>query len=153
MKAKRRSSKYARSYDTVAARQAYSTYMTEVFYQMKLMTMFLQIKKVEQLLYSTFKGNKATHYGTENEKTTRQQYHTYMQQNGHPNLNVQARGLFVSLENLMACLVHDPDTSQPLGLVEIKNPYSLCTTPHIGRSHQEPYILFRIQKYDTYTLK
>ena len=188
VKAKRRSSKYARIDDTVAARKAYSRYDRGVlpdeidspdhleqlktgFYKTKVVvtpeeaktierhtidqadneqwinerrkritasrvgeiakmrTTTKRSKKVEQLLYSTFKGNKATHYGSEKEETTRQQYHTYMQQNGHPNLNVEACGLFVSLENPWLAgtpdgLVHDPDTSQPLGLVEIKNPYS-----------------------------
>lgn len=57
---------------------------------------------------------------------------TYMNQNGHSNLTVQECGLFVSLSNSWLAgtpdgLVHDPDndSAQPLGLVEIKNPYSV----------------------------
>lgn len=51
-----------------------------------------QSNKVQQLLYSRFKGNAATHYGAEKEETTRQQYITYMKQNGHSNLNVEVCG-------------------------------------------------------------
>lgn len=52
-----------------------------------------------------------------------------MKQNGHPNLEVEVCGLFVSQENPWLAgtpdgLVHDPDTAKPLGLIEIKNPYS-----------------------------
>ena len=87
-------------------------------------------KKVELLLYSNFRGNAATHYGSDKEESTRQQYETYMKQNGHPTFKIEKCGLFVSLENpwLAASpdgLVHDPDTAQPLGLIEIKNPYSV----------------------------
>ena len=88
-------------------------------------------KKVKQLLYSTFRGNAATRYGSEKEDETRQKYITYMKQKGHSNLTVDVCGLFISLENPWLAgtpdgLVHDPsdDSSQPLGLVEIKNPYS-----------------------------
>ena len=35
-------------------------------------------KKVELLLYSNFRGNAATHYGSDKEESTRQQYETYM---------------------------------------------------------------------------
>ena len=87
-------------------------------------------KKVELLLYSNFRGNAATHYGSDKEESTRQQYETYMKQNGHPTFKIEKCGLFVSLENpwLAASpdgLVHDPDTAQPLGLIEINNPYSV----------------------------
>lgn len=85
--------------------------------------------KVQQLLYGTFRGNTATRYGAENEETTRQRYVTHMKQNGHPNLIVQPCGLFISLETpwLAATpdgLVHDPASSPPSGLIEVKNPYS-----------------------------
>ncbi len=88
-------------------------------------------KKVEMLLYSKFRGNAATQYGSYKEESTRQQYETYMRQNGHPNLKVEKCGLFVSLENPWLAsspdgVVYDPDDSiQPLGIIEIKNPYSL----------------------------
>ena len=87
-------------------------------------------KKVQQLLYATFKGNAATRYGTEKEDSTRRQYTTYMRQNGHPNLEVELCGLFVSLENPWLAgtpdgLVHDSTEDSPSGLVEIKKPYSV----------------------------
>ena len=40
-------------------------------------------EKVEELLYSRFKGNRATLYGPSKKDTTKQQYITYQQQNGH----------------------------------------------------------------------
>ena len=87
--------------------------------------------KVQTLLYSNFKGNKATRYGTAKEEEARQEYITYKRRNGHPDLNVETCGLFVSLTTPWLAAspdgtVYDPeDTSQVLGLVEIKNPYSM----------------------------
>ena len=87
--------------------------------------------KVKDLLYSTFRGNEATHYGSEMEDRTIQQYITYQQRNGHPDVTVQKCGLFISEQNnwLAATphgIVHDPsDASHPQGLVEIKNPFSV----------------------------
>ncbi len=89
-------------------------------------------QKVQSLLYSNFKGNKATHYGTAKEQETRQEYITYQQRNGHPDLSVETCGLFISLTTPWLAAspdgtVYDPkDASQVLGLVEIKNPpYSM----------------------------
>ena len=88
-------------------------------------------KKIQELLYNKFRGNKATYYGAQMEEQTREQYETYQQQNGYPGLQVQKCGLFISLDTpwLAASpdgLVHDPsDHSQPLGILEIKNPYSV----------------------------
>ena len=87
-------------------------------------------KKVEQLLYSKFRGNVATRYGASKEEQTRKEYETHMRSNGHTNLSVEPCGLFVSVEHpwLAASpdgLVTDPtDRVSPFGLVEIKNPYS-----------------------------
>ena len=87
-------------------------------------------KKVEEMLYSKFKGNAATRYGLEKEDMTKELYVTYQRQRGHPDLTAANCGLFISLEYpwLGATpdgVVTDPsDTSQPLGLVEIKNPYA-----------------------------
>ncbi len=90
-------------------------------------------KKVENLLYSKFKGNAATRYGSCMEDTTVKEYETYQHQHGHPNLKVNGCGLFISLNDpwLAATpdgIVDDPsdDVTQTLGLLEIKNPYSLC---------------------------
>ncbi len=87
-------------------------------------------KKVQELLYTGFKGNKATTYGLEKEGIARQEYITYQQRNNHPDLAVHDCGLFVSKDsNWLAAtpdgLVHDPsDSIHPTGLLEIKNPYT-----------------------------
>ena len=88
-------------------------------------------KKVENLLYTKFRGNAATRYGSGMEDKTIEEYVSYQQMHGHPNIKVHRYGLFIP--------VHDPwlagtpdgvvddlddDTSQSLGLVEIKNPYT-----------------------------
>ena len=39
-------------------------------------------KKIEELLYNKFRGNKD--YSAQMEEQTREQYETYQQQNGHP---------------------------------------------------------------------
>ncbi len=82
-------------------------------------------KKVEALLYSNFRVNAATRYGLDKEESSSLQYLAYMRENGHPSLQVEKCGLFVSLETpwLAASpdgLVHDPDASYPDGLLEIK---------------------------------
>ncbi len=88
-------------------------------------------KKVEGLLYTRFRGNVATRYGTTMEDITKVQYETFQRQNGHPDLKVENCGLAISLENpwLAASpdgLVTDPsDATRPLGLIEIKNPHSV----------------------------
>ena len=93
-------------------------------------------KKVQQLLYNSFRGNAATQYGTQMEELTRQKYQTYMKETGHSCLTVEKCGLFISIENPwlagtpdgLVCDFAD-DCSQSLGLVEIKNPYSAqCMT-------------------------
>ena len=87
-------------------------------------------KKVESLLYSTFRGNQSTRYGTLMERTTIEQYVSYQRQHDHPGLRVDSCGLFISeLNNWLAAtpdgIVHDPsDTVNPSGLLEIKNPFS-----------------------------
>ena len=91
-------------------------------------------EKVESLLYSTFKGNAATRYGSSMEHTAIIEYETYQHQHGHPNLKVDRCGLFISSEHpwLAASpdgVVNDTsdDSCQSLGLVEIKKTYSLQT--------------------------
>ena len=87
--------------------------------------------KVKKLLYSTFRGNAATRYGSEKEELALQEYTTYQRRNHHPDLRTESCGLFISENNnwLAATpdsLVHDSsDAAHPLGLVEIKNPYSV----------------------------
>ena len=83
-------------------------------------------KTVRDLLHSTYN----TRYGIEMETTAQQEYITHQHHSDHSCLVVEKCGLFVSPENpwLAASpdgMVHDPcDSSQPLGLVEIKNPHS-----------------------------
>ena len=114
-------------------------------------------KKVESLLYSRFRGNAATRYGTAMEDTARSQYQTYQRQNGHPDLHVEKCGLFVSLDNpwLAATpdgLVSDPsETTQPLGLLEIKNPFTERDQPLIEACKKPSFCLE--QKADKFTLK
>ena len=119
-------------------------------------------KKVEQLLHSKFKGNTATRYGADMEEKACKQYKTYMTQTGHPNLTTEACGLFVSLLNPWLAgtpdgLVNDPsNTSQPLGLVEIKNPYAAqnktlteaVKTPAFCLEHKDG--LFRLKRRHNY---
>ena len=62
----------------------------------KMRTKTKRSKKVHELLYSTFKGNKATIYGLEKEATARQDYITHQQQNNHPNLSVQDWNIHIS---------------------------------------------------------
>ena len=90
-------------------------------------------KKVQQLLYSSFKGSAATKYGIDNEDLARQKYITYMKEHGQSHLTVRQCGLFISTEN--PWLAASPDgivenstngpQSQTSGLLEIKNPYSV----------------------------
>ena len=88
-------------------------------------------KKVKELLYNTFRGNQATQYGLAKEEETTIQYTTYQQQNGHPDLKVDICGLCVSTANpwLAASpdgFILDPSESEhSLGLLEMKNPYSV----------------------------
>ena len=86
-------------------------------------------KKVEALLYSKFKGNQATQYGTYMEPVAREQYVTYQQQNGHPGLTTIKTGLVVSLQTPWLAAtpddqVYDPTALPPQGLAEYKNPYA-----------------------------
>ena len=87
-----------------------------------------KVKKIQELLYNTFRGNQATQYGLAKEEETILQYTTHQQRNGHPDLKVDLCGLCVSLANpwLAASpdgFVCDPsDQNNPLGLLEIKNP-------------------------------
>ncbi len=114
-------------------------------------------KKVKQLLYNSFKGNAATHYGISNEDDTREKYITYMKQHGHSNLSVEKCGLFVSTENPWLAgtpdgLVHDPDSTQPLGLLEIKNPYSVREMM-ISEAVEKPSFYLEKKEDNIYKLK
>ena len=86
-------------------------------------------KKVEALLYSTFRGNEATRYGQEMEEQTRKDYELHQQQNGHEGLKTQPVGLVISLENPWLAAspdnrVDDPSETPTTGLAEYKNPFA-----------------------------
>ena len=55
--------------------------------------------KVKNLLCNTFRGNAATRYGADMEDTARTEYVTYRRRNGHPDLEVDQCGLFISEHN------------------------------------------------------
>ena len=85
--------------------------------------------KVQQILYSTFRGNAATRYGIQMEDVARQQYITHQQQQGHSGLKTEKTGLIVSVENPWLAAspddrVLDPLANPPCGLAEYKNPFS-----------------------------
>ena len=114
-------------------------------------------KKVQNLLYSTFRGNEATRYGSEKEEETTQQYINHQRKNGHPDLSVDKSGLSISLTNPWLAAspdgtVHDPsDTDQGLGLVEVKNPYSMRGKSLAEACKSSTFCL--ANKHDTYELK
>ncbi len=91
-------------------------------------------KKVQALLYSTFRGNQATRYGTSMEAISIDRYKSYYQKK-YPEFHVDKCGLFISeTNNWLAAtpdgIVYDPsNTAQPLGLLEIKNPFSFKDQP------------------------
>ena len=119
-------------------------------------------KKVEEILYSRFKGNRATEYGRSTEDTARHQYVAYQHQNGHVGLQTIQTGLVVSVDNPWLAAspddkVHDPSsTPQSLGLAEYKNPYA-------ARDFTLPEACHRVKTFclerreengkDTYSLK
>lgn len=111
-------------------------------------------KRVENLLYTRFRGNAATRYGAVMEDTAKHEYQTYQQQHGHPGLKVDNCGLFVSLNHpwLAATpdgIVNDPsDATQPLGLLEIKKPI-FSTKSNFDRGIRKEDILFRKKRQVT----
>ncbi len=65
--------------------------------------------------------------------------------------------LFVSTENPWLAgtpdgLVHDPDSTQPLGLLEIKNPYSVREMT-ISKAVEKPFFYLEKKGNDIYQLK
>ncbi len=88
-------------------------------------------KNVQNLLYSTFKGTEATRYGSAKEQETIDLYIAHQKKNGHRQLTINKCGLSISISNpwLAASpdgVVSDPSNpSQALGLVEVKNPFSV----------------------------
>lgn len=123
-------------------------------------------KKVEELLYSRFKGNRATLYGSSKEDTTRQQYITYQQQNGHFGLETQQSGLVISCDNHWLAAspddrVNDPSSVQSQGVAEYKNPFAAkdltleeacdkCKTFCLERRRQNGKQTFKLKKRHNY---
>ena len=88
--------------------------------------------KVRELLYTVFTGSKATRFGTLNEEVARQEYVTKQRENGHAGLQTTACGLVIHPDTPWLAAspdgrVEDPSVAEPLGLglIEIKNPYSV----------------------------
>ena len=91
----------------------------------------LRSKKVEEMLYRKFKGNKATKYGTVMESTSRQEYLQYHNQHGHKFTSVRT-GLVISLENPWLAAspddqVHD-EASSPHGVWQSIRTHSVQDT-------------------------
>ena len=123
-------------------------------------------KKVKELLYSTFRGNKATHYGMDMEKVAQKEYITEQQQKKEVGLTVDDAGLFVCPTHpwLAASpdgLVQDPHNStHPLGLSEIKTPYTMrhktlaeaCTTSafYLEQKHKVGKTTYRLKRRHDY---
>ena len=58
----------------------------------KMMKKTKRSTRVKDMVYTTFRGNEATRYGTMMEDTTRHEYLAYQQENGHPNLTTSKDG-------------------------------------------------------------
>ena len=90
---------------------------------------------IKKVVYSTFRGNKATIWGTQNEGVSRSQYIAKS-----PHLSFSASGLVVSKSHpwLAASpdgLVYDPESDDHYGLVEFKNPYNCRNENLVDASH------------------
>ena len=84
---------------------------------------------VHQLLYSSFRGNRATSWGLLQEEDTEDQYREYMKEqcadfkvNGNCGLYVSTQ--YPWLAATPDGLVHDPSVTPSRGLVEYKNPHT-----------------------------
>ena len=96
---------------------------------LKMKKMTKRSRKVEEMLYSKFRGNQATMYGTNMEDTARQQYVAYQHQKGHVGLGTSRVGLVISVDSPWLAAspddkVCDPNAAQSLGVAEYKNPYT-----------------------------
>ena len=118
-------------------------------------------KKVEGILYSKFKGNQATMYGTNMEETTRQQYTAFHHQMGHEGLKTSRAGLVVNVQTPWLGAspddkVLDPSASQPFGIAEYKNPYSARDLTLHEACHATKAFCLEMQEHNgnvTYKLK
>ena len=112
---------------------------------------------VQQLLYSTFKGNKATSWGLLQEEDTEKQYQHFMKQQCKDFLVSGDCGLAVSTQHpwLAATpdgFVNDPNAIPQNGLVEYKNPHA-CRNSLIEEGITKKQINFLTLNNGTVTLK
>ena len=96
---------------------------------------------VKTLLYSTFRGNAATQHGHEQEPATREAYLSAKRECS-PGISTQPSGLVIHpTHHWLAAspddLVTDPASSDPLGVVEYKNPYKFRETTLVDAATQE----------------
>ena len=113
-------------------------------------------KKVESILYSTFKGTVATRYGTEMESEARKDYIHYQTRRGHA-VQTSRTGLVISVDNPWLAAspddrVIDQSSNPQLGLVEYKNPYS-ARTMTVAEACQKIQSFCLEKKGETYQLK
>ena len=101
---------------------------------------------VKTLLYSTFRGNTATQWGSMREETTKQAY-IQEKKKVSPAIAVKECGFTVHHQhNWLGAspdgLVYDPTAPDPEGVVEYKNPYSIRTTSlHDAASQRKDFCL------------
>ena len=87
-------------------------------------------RMVNQLLYSTFRGNSATRWGLEQEQHSVSVYASWLHDRGSPNaiINIKCGLVVCTAHPWLAATpdgwVTDPEASPSQGLVEFKNPYS-----------------------------
>ena len=96
---------------------------------------------VKTLLYSTFWGNAATQHGHEQEPATREAYLSAKRECS-PGISTQPSGLVIHpTHHWLAAspddLVTDPASSDPLGVVEYKNPYKFRETTLVDAATQD----------------
>ena len=113
--------------------------------------------KVKEILYSTFTGSKATRYGTLMEDVARQEYVNKQHENGHPGLKTRESGLVISMDNPWLAAspdgkVEDPNSPNPQGLMEIKNPYSARMLTIREACENKSFFLEKVNQ-DMYSLK
>ena len=96
---------------------------------------------VKTLLYSTFRGNATTQHGYEQEPATWEAYLSAKHECS-PGISTQRSGLVIHpTHHWLAAspddLVTDPTSSDPLGVVEYKNPYKFRETTLVDAATQD----------------
>ena len=116
--------------------------------------------KVKELLYSTFKGNQATMYGTLMEDVTNRDYIQRQHDNGHPGLSTEPSGLVINPDTPWLGAspdgrVMDPGATYSQGIVEFKNPFASKDLTIEEASKNKTFCLEKKEKIGqvTYSLK